>query len=300
MAEAGIEASKVAPHPARLRGIALIAMGALLFALMGAMAKGASKSIPTFELVAARSAVTLAAMELLRRRLGVPLQFGEKLALLSRTLAGFASITAYFHALRYIALGEAVLLNNISPVLTSVAAVWLLGEQMTRWKAGALAVSLLGLWLLLGARDLSSVQGQGALLGASSAVSGAWAMISLKKAAKGNRSVLIVWALAAVSVLGSLAMADRSWLVPDRREGLLLLGTGVAAAAAQLLFTSGYRLMEASEASVYGFLTPVFATLLGGLVFGEWPHGLGLWGGALILAAGVASAWRQSAARRPS
>ncbi len=294
MPETGVEISQIALRPDRGKGIALIAAGALLFAAMGAMAKGASASIPTAELVAARSLVTLLAMELLRRRIGAPLRFVRVPYLLSRTIAGFIGIVCYFHALRFIPLGEAVLLNNMSPVLTSFAAVWLLGERLTTWKLAALAVSMLGLWLLVGARDLGTVQGQGALLGAASAVAGAWAMISLKKAAVGNRSVMIVWALAAVSFLGSVALADHSWLWPDSREGALLVGTGIAAAGAQLLYTSGYRLLEASEASVYAFLTPVFATVTGGLVFGEWPQGHGLWGGLLILGAGVASAWRQT------
>lgn len=282
----------------RRQGVALIAVGALAFAAMGAMAKAASSAIPTFELVAARSAVTWLAMELLRRRMGVPLRFGMPGVLAVRTLAGFAAIAMYFHALRFIPLGEAVLLNNASPVLTSLAAVALLGERMTAVKAGALAAAALGLWLLLGARDLSTLAGQGAWLGAGSALAGAIAMVALKKASAANRALMIVWALAAVSTLGSLLLADRHWLVPSAREGWLLLGTGVAAAVAQLLMTSGYRRLDASEASVYSFLTPLFSLLVGMALFGEQPGWRAGIGGALILGAGVVSAWRSMAAPR--
>lgn len=287
------------PLPARGRGVALIAGGALLFAVMGAMAKGASASIPTFELVAARSAITLLAMELLRRQLRVPLVFHDWPILASRTLAGFVAIACYFHALRFIPLGEAVLLNNLSPVLTACAAVWLLGEKMNVIKALALVSSLVGLWLLVGRRSGGTAQSQGALLGAASGIASAWALISLKKAAKRNRSLLIVWALAATSVVGSLLMADRNWVQPDLREAALLAGTGLAAAAAQLLMTSGYRLLEASEASVFGFLTPLFAMLIGGLLFAEWPGPRAALGGALIVVAGVAVAVRGQPKTRP-
>lgn len=284
----------------RRRGVALIALGALAFAAMGAMAKAASADVPTFELVAARSAVTWAVMELLRRRLGLPLRFGMVPVLAVRTLAGFAAIAMYFHALRFIPLGEAVLLNNTSPVLTSLAAVALLGERMTAVKAAALGGALLGLWLLLGARDLSTLAGQGAWLGAGSAVAGAIAMVALKKASAANRALMIVWALAAVSTLGSLLLADRSWLVPTPREGWLLLGTGVAAAIAQLLMTSGYRRLEASEASVYSFLTPLFSLLTGMALFGEQPGWRAATGGLLILGAGSFSAWRTMSRVRQS
>lgn len=276
----------------RRQGVALIAVGALAFAAMGAMAKAASSAIPTFELVAARSAVTWLVMELLRRRMGLPLRFGMVPVLAVRTLAGFAAIAMYFHALRFIPLGEAVLLNNTSPVLTSLAAVALLGERMTAVKAFALAAALVGLWLLLGARDLSTLAGQGAWLGAGSAIAGAIAMVALKKASAANRALMIVWALAAVSTLGSLLMAGRDWLVPTAREGWLLLGTGVTAAIAQLLMTSGYRRLDASEASVYSFLTPLFSLLAGIALFGEQPGWRAGVGGLLILGAGTFSAWR--------
>lgn len=297
MADLGPEISQIATADQlgqidRRQGIALIAIGALAFAAMGAMAKAASSAIPTFELVAARSAVTWLVMELLRRRMGLPLRFGMVPVLAVRTLAGFAAIAMYFHALRFIPLGEAVLLNNTSPVLTSLAAVALLGERMTAVKAFALAAALVGLWLLLGARDLSTLAGQGAWLGAGSAIAGAIAMVALKKASAANRALMIVWALAAVSTLGSLLMAGRDWLVPTAREGWLLLGTGVTAAIAQLLMTSGYRRLDASEASVYSFLTPLFSLLVGIALFGEQPGWRAGVGGLLILGAGTFSAWR--------
>lgn len=292
MAELGAEVSQIAPAPNRRHAVLLITCGALAFAAMGAMAKAASAAIPTFELVAARSAVTWLVMEILRRQLAVPLHFAKLPALAVRTVAGFFAIALYFHALRFIPLGEAVLLNNTSPLLTSVAAVALLGERMTWAKGIALGIALVGLWLLLGARDLSSVAGQGALLGVASAVSGAVAMVALKKASAHNRAVLIVWALAAVSTLGSLVMAGSDWLLPTPREGWLLLGTGAAAAVAQLLMTSGYRRLDASEASVYSFMTPLFSIVLGSALFGERPGWRAGAGGLLILAAGVGTALR--------
>jgi len=298
VAHFGFEVSRLAPVPDRRRGIALMVSGAALYALMGAQAKAASPNIPTMELVAARSLVTLLVIEALRQRMAVPLRFEQWRHVASRSIGGFVAIVCYFDALRYIALGEAVLLNNLSPVLTALLAVWFLGERMTWFRAGATAVSIVGMWLLVGGRSVDSMQGRGALLGAASAVASAWALISLKQASRANRSILIVWALAATCTVGSLAMADASWSLPSPRAAGLLVGTGVTAAAAQLVTTSGYRLLDASEGSVFGFLTPLFATLLGGALFGEWPGPRGLAGGGLILAAGVALAWWGSRGRR--
>ena len=282
-----------AASASRWRGIALMAAGGLLFSLMGAMAKAASDTLPTFELVLFRSVVTWIVIELVRRQARVPLEFHGVPILLSRSIAGFIGVASYFYALRYIPLGDAVLLNNASPVLTTLGAVLLLGERMTVTKGVALAASMAGVWLLVGVHS-TGMAAQGAWVGAASAVASAWALVSLKLATRRNRSLIVVWCLAAMCTLGSLPFYDSTWILPDTaREWALVTGTGATAAGAQLLMTMGYRLLDASEASIYSYLNPVFAGLMGVLWFGDVPA-LATWlGGALIVVAGGAVAWSE-------
>ncbi len=285
--------------PASLwRGVALMTTGGLLFAGMGAMAKLASPSIATLELVAARSLVTLAVMELVRRRGAVPLVFYQHGILLSRCLAGFLGISAYFYALKFIPLGDAVLLNNASPVLTSTGAVLLLGEKMNKAKLFAMVGSMVGIWLLVHEKT-GALEVRGATVGALSAVASAWALISLKIATRQNRSVMVVWSLAAVSLLVSLLFGAvaQDWQWPDGREALLMVATGVLAAMAQLLMTMGYRLMDASLAAIYSYCTPVFAVLLSMALLGQRPSLSLLLGGLCVIGSGAAVAWREQVRR---
>jgi len=75
--------------------------------------------------------------------------------------------------------------------------------------------------------------------------------------------------------------------LPNMRESVLLVGTGVAAAMAQLLMTMGYRLLEASTAAIYSYMNPVFAVVMSALVFGDKPTYSTWLGGALIIGAGA-------------
>jgi drug/metabolite transporter (DMT)-like permease len=280
--------SEVPVRPQSWRGILFIVLGGVLFSVMGAMAKQESHAVPTFELVAARSAVTLLVVDWVRRRSQVPLAFFDKPILFSRSFAGFIAIGAYFFALRTIPLGDAVLLNNASPALTALGAVLLLHERMTLEKAIAMVGSSIGVWLLVRGR-LGTLQAQGAIIGALSALFSAWALVSLKVATRKNRSVIVVWCLAAMCTVGSLFTIpfDSPWTIPGPFDALLLLGTGVSAAFAQLLMTSGYRLLDASDASIYSYINPVFAILMGIAVFGDTPT-WGTWtGGSLILGSGL-------------
>ena len=274
----------------RRQGILLVLAASVMFAVMGALAKAASDAMPTMQLLAARCAVTWVAVELLRRRLHVPLVFHQWPALGARTLAGFFAMAAYFHALRFIPLGDAVLITHASPVLTSVAAVWLLRERMTPVRAAGLATAIVGVWLLVGTRP-GEVAARGAWMAAASAVLSAVSGVALKVATRQNRALLIVWALAAVCTVSALAFWSREWAVPGARDVWLLAGTGLAAAAAQLASTMGWSRLEASEASLFGYATPPCAVLVGMVAFGEVPGAASLAGGALIVASGVGVAW---------
>lgn len=276
------------PTGTNWRGVGFILAGGILFAAMGAMAKQESHAVPTFQLVCVRSLVTLLVVDLVRRRSRVPLVFHDKWMLFSRSLAGFIAIGAYFYALRSIPLGDAVLLNNASPALTSLGAVLLLGERMTVEKGVGMVLSTLGVWLLVRHR-LGTLEGEGAVVGALSAVFSAWALVSLKVATRRNRSVIVVWALAAMCSLGSLFTIpfDAPWTLPGGVDNLLLVGTGVSAAFAQLLMTSGYRLLDASDASIYSYFNPLVAVLTGILLFGDQPGPATWLGGTLIMGSGM-------------
>ena len=181
----------------------------------------------------------------------ISLRFAQRPALVSRSVAGAISVFLYFFALRSIPLSHAVLLNNTSPVLTALGAVLVLGERPSWLKAACLMVSMAGVWLLL-QTDGGGPIGIGTWAAAASAVTAAWALVSLKVATRENRSVIVVWSLAAVGTVASAVagLAQGDWVQPDWRDACLMAGTGVLSGAAQLLATAGYRAMDASEAAV--------------------------------------------------
>jgi drug/metabolite transporter (DMT)-like permease len=114
-------------------------------------------------------------------------------------------------------------------------------------------------------------------------------LVSLKLATRENRSVIVVWTLAAVGTVASLAagLVQRDWVLPDPHDGLLMLGTGLLSGAAQLLATAGYRAMDMSEAAVFSYLSPLMAVGVDALLWRRSPTAAMVAGGGLIVAAGV-------------
>lgn len=77
------------------------------------------------------------------------------------------------------------------------------------------------------------------------------------------------------------------WVTPTPAELLLLLGIGVTGGVAQVMLTEAYASAQVSALGPYSYTSILWATLLGIVVFGNWPGlSMGL-GAALIVVAGL-------------
>lgn len=89
----------------------------------------------------------------------------------------------------------------------------------------------------------------------------------------------------------SLAFLTRPWHWPSAIDlaAMLLLGSTVA--IAMVLFGMAYRSAESSFVAPFEYSAMFWAVLLGLLVFGDIPGLTTLWGGAIVLAAGLFMLW---------
>jgi len=78
----------------------------------------------------------------------------RRMPLVVRGLAGGVAVVLYFVSLALIPAGEATLLNNLYPVLTTVLAIFTLGERPTIHLVGALVLTTIGVVLVLGGDEL--------------------------------------------------------------------------------------------------------------------------------------------------
>jgi drug/metabolite transporter (DMT)-like permease len=89
----------------------------------------------------------------------------------------------------------------------------------------------------------------------------------------------------------SIAFLVRPWLKPPIIDlaGMALLGTTVA--FAMVLFGTAYKYAESSFVAPFEYTAMLWAVVLGFVVFGEVPGMRTLWGGAVVLAAGLFMVW---------
>jgi drug/metabolite transporter (DMT)-like permease len=283
-------------HP--LRGIALFLAAMLLFATLDATAKHLSGKFPVPMLVWARYAFHCLLMVVflapsMRLQLVSTKRPGTQVlrALMLVATTGFS-----IAALRLMPLAETTALVFVTPLLVTMLAVGFLGERVGRGKLTALAAGFLGVLLI--ARPGGALSGIGVGFAFLAAVSYSFYQILTRKIAPFENAVTMVFYTALVGTVVMTAALPWFWSgpIPDWREGLTIGSLGIYGGSGHFLLTRAFRLAPASTLSPFLYVQLIWATLLGGVFFGQWPDGLALAGMAVIAGSGLAIALVERAA----
>ncbi|MGL6070144.1 DMT family transporter [Craterilacuibacter sp.] len=272
--------------PIGLRGFSLgagwMVVAAVFFAMMGVFVKLGSASLSSTALVFWR---TLSGVLLL----GIPaLLKGQRFATpclgrhLKRGVLAYTSLLFYFYAIAHLPLATAVTLNYTSPMFLALLSVVLLCEKLSSRALMALALGFGGVVLLLRPTLASDAWFVG-LLGLCSGLLAGWSYLHVRELARlGEPEWRIVFYFALVATLGGTVLVTlEGWQGMDGHTMLLVAGMGITATIAQLAMTRAYRLGSKLAAANLSYLTVVFSTLLGVLL---WDESLSLpSAGAIIL-----------------
>lgn len=270
------------------RGYAFMVGSSLSFAVMGALVKLTSETLPIQEVTFFRAFGGLVLIGLWMLARGMTFAANDKGLLVWRGVMGWAALTAYFYAIAHMHLADAVLLNYTSPFFTAILAAFFLGERLTGRARLSLATAIIGVGLVVG--PTGGFWNLGAVAGLASALFAALAYVAVKRATANNSPWAIVLYFSLTASLLSLPWMVRDYHAPTPHEWLLLSGLAASATVAQVLMTYGYQLARASTASIVTLFTPLFAAVLGFACFQNVPTWGTFVGGALILGAGLALA----------
>jgi drug/metabolite transporter (DMT)-like permease len=275
----------------------LLAIAALLFAVMAVLAKRAATRLPGPEIALVRFSVGLVACAAAALR--VRLRAHNWRGLLLRGAFGGAAVLCYFLAIEHLPVGMATLLNYTAPVFTALWAFLFLREPIGRSTVAALALTTIGVALVIKGNAPPGTLGLGRwqLVGVLSSVLSGAAVATIREVRKtdGSWEIFAAFCIAGVAFTGPPGV--RGWLAPTGTEWTVLIAVGLISVVAQLLMTFALRFVRAAVAGILFQLTPVAALVLGGVLYGERTEGLALVGAAITLA-GVT--WGAQLARAPS
>lgn len=262
----------------------------ILFSIMGVFVKLGSAHFSSAELVFYRSLFGLLVIYLIILVRRVPIATVYWKMHLWRGLSGFFALMLFFYAISALPLATAITLNYTSPLFLALFTVVILKEKPGLLLILAIITGFIGVALLL-RPTLHADQITAGLMGLASGFLAGIAYLNVKQlGALGESEWRVVFYFTLISTLGGgLWMAFHTFHAVTPHSFLILAGMGTTATLAQLAMTRAYRTGKTLVVGSLAYITVIFASLWGMVLwqeilsFGSW---LGI---ALIILSGVIS-----------
>jgi drug/metabolite transporter (DMT)-like permease len=282
-------------------GMLFMAGAMLLVPGIDALAKLLSAQLSPFQITFIRfllQAAFLGGLLAWSRRLAVPRSALPRLALGGTFVA--AAIGFLVWSLSILPLANAIAIFFVEPLVLSLLSALFLGERVGWQRLGAVAVGLIGALVVI--RPNWAQFGAAALLPLFAAVFYA-AQLTVFRSLSGDLSGPRVQAYSAIFatlvlgialLLGGAAGVDQfAWHRPRGVAWAYLAGIGVLSTISYLLISSALKRTEAGTLAPFQYLEIISATILGYLVFGDFPDLLTWLGTGIILASGLYVFYRE-------
>jgi drug/metabolite transporter (DMT)-like permease len=280
-------------------GIALRLTSVLLFAGLNICIRLSAADVPLGELMFFRSAIALIPLGIyltLRGDLATGFRTKYPWGHALRSLFGCAAMATSFTSMRYLPLANATALAFITPMVTVLAAILMLGERPKLIVYLALGMGFGGIIVMLSPALQATGFDHNTLLGTASgvaaAVSSAAVITQVKKLTKTEAPATIALYFAIVCSLVGLVTLPLGWVVPDVAWTLphdtallaLIMG-GILGGIAQICMTEAFARAPASTLAPFEYTSMMWALLADIIVFSVWPGPQTLLGSALIVGA---------------
>lgn len=279
-----------------LAGVALMVGFCVTAPLLDVAAKLASSSVPVGQITAARFVVQCALMAPFVWIMGLSLRVarGQWLALLFRAVLLLGSTFCFIAAIRVMPLADALAIVFVAPFIVLLVGKFYLGEDVGPRRVGAAIVGFVGVLFVI--QPSFAAFGAVALFPLGTAVGFAFYILVTRGLSRRMHPVTLQFhtgLIASLLCLPVMVLAqgtgsellDPVW--PEGIAWIWLLGVGFFATLSHMMMTYALSLAPSATLAPLQYLELPVATLLGYLVFRDFPNTLTLTGIAIIIGAGL-------------
>jgi drug/metabolite transporter (DMT)-like permease len=211
---------------------------------------------------------------------------------LTRSVLNIVTMLTFYYALQLIPLADAIAIGFATPLFTTAFSGPLLKEKVgiRRWSAVALGFG----GVLLIVQPSGHGINMGAMLALISALCWSLTQISSRQLSgtEPSHTILFYYSVAIIVVLG--ACMPKLWITPHGLDWIWFGVCGVAGSFGQYCYNQAFRYGEASMVSPFDYTGLVWASLLGFIVFGDFPTRYILGGAVVIIASSFYIARREA------
>lgn len=265
----------------RNKGIILLLVSALGFALMGAFVK-LSGDVPTTQKAFFRNVVatvvTLGFVIYHKDRL-----FGKRenqKLLLARSALGMTGMLLNFYAIDHLVLSDAEMLNKLSPFIMIIFSAIFLKETALRFQIISVIAAFVGTLFII--QPQFSVDIFPYIIGVLGAMFAAGAYTFLRVLGSKEKHYTVVFYFSFFSTVILLPFIIFNYEPMSGQQWAFLLLAGVFATVGQFGITLAYKFAPAKEISIFFYSTVIYSALFSIVLFGQIPTYLSIIGYIII------------------
>ncbi len=266
------------------------------FAIMGAMAKELSTQMDSLEVVFFRNIVGVILILLTFFKMPIKQVGGKPFLLFFRGLMGFIALVAFFYNIAHISLADAMTFSRTSPMFTALLAFWFLKEKLRVKEIVALIVGFIGIVFIMKPNGLQIELTD--LLGLLSGIGAALAYTSVKELKKFYDTRIIVLSFMLTGTIGPLLLIafndflhveflKASFIIPDFKMWVYIVGLGASATVAQIYMTKAYGATKAGIVGSVSYANILFSLVIGVMLGDALPDFWGAFGIILVVIGGI-------------
>jgi drug/metabolite transporter (DMT)-like permease len=276
----------IAAKPIISPGARHMLLATFYFALMNIFIKAVSH-LPTMEVVFFRCGISLLICLWYLRSEGVDWKGTNRKLLLLRGVFGTASLVAYVATISHLSLGTAVTIQYLSPIFTTLLAVYVLNEKVRPAQWLFFLLSFTGVLIIQGVS--SEAENFYILIGILSALGSAFAYITIRTIKDKEHPLVVVFHFQLLGTLTGLFFTAPVFVMPTGWDWLNLILVGLFTQLGQVNMTKSLQMEKVAGVSILNYIGVVYATLAGYFLFDEHYAWSTIMGMALVVAGVVFS-----------
>ena len=215
-----------------------------------------------------------------------------------RAVLGSVSLVVTFLAFSMMPMADTTVLLFTSSLFIPILGVIFLKESVGRYRWAAVGIGFIGVVIM--ANPSAQANLAGIFVALSAALIHAVLQIILRYLGRHESPETITFYFFVIGTMVTALPLPFIAVRPTLAEIPLLVGVGLAGAAAQWLLSTAFRNARAAIVTVFNYSSIVWATLIGWMIWNEWPAPVVMAGAAVVIASNILMIWRESRLRKIS
>lgn len=276
------------------RGAVYINVAMLAFTLNDTCMKAVTQSLPLFQAITLRGVLTTVILLAIAAMTGgVRLWPGPRdgRIVLLRSVAEILATVTFFAALLHMPLANLSAIMQSLPLAVTLAAAIVFRDPIGWRRLLAIAIGFLGVLLII--RLGTDAFNFWSVMGMASVAAVVVRDLATRRLSRGVPSATVaLWASIAVTGMGIVGSQWTGWQPVSLTDALWIAGATINLVIGYMTVVMMMRVGDIGFVAPFRYMALLWAILLGWLIFGTLPDGLTVLGGAIVVATGIFTLWR--------